>query len=235
MTTKYNRMTRQDAEAAGYTVDRTCYPWFGYIGPRFNPTKSLEVYTDLESEMMRRQKPEERDFDGLPVTYDELLLAELRADVMRIRMMLVKKDTDNAWAFYRSLAAKIRGAVDHYFILHGYLCQGIKYDTTPASLDNSESASDQIVYQRPFGKSGGTQFFAEARLVVTADAVEVITRVCQEKQTVAYDQKSSSQAVCGKDTDTLLALVRAGLSASLEQVAHVAYLENIPTVFGLPV
>lgn len=230
MANNYNRMTRQDAEAAGFTVDRTCYPWFGYIGPRFNPTKSVEVYTDLESEMMRRQKPEEAEDD-------DPLLAELRSDAMRIRMMLASEYVHNeeAGAAYGRLAAKLRGAVDHYFILHGYLCQGITYDWNPASLDNSESACDQIVYHRPFGKSGGTQFFAEARLVVTADAVEVITKVCQEKQTVAYDQKSSSQAVCGKDTDTLLALVRAGLTTSLEQVAHVAYLENIPTVFGLPV
>lgn len=26
------------AERAGWTIDRHCYPWVAYQGPRFNPT-----------------------------------------------------------------------------------------------------------------------------------------------------------------------------------------------------
>ena len=223
----YNRMTRQDAEAAGFTVDRTCYPWFGYTGPRFNPTQSVEVYTDLESEMLRQQKPEEAD-------YDDLLLAELKSDASRLGMMRTRDSWDSIWLAYGRLASKIRNAVDKTFMLYGYLRQEKNNDPDPAKLDVGQSPSVTIRYRRTFGKAGGMQFFAEARIAVTTDAVEFITEVCPEEQTVAYDQKSSRQEICAKDTDTLLALVRAGLTVSLEQVAHVAHQESIPTVFGLP-
>lgn len=42
-------MNRQEAEAAGYVVDRHVYPWVAYKGPRFNPTEIHEVQTDDEA------------------------------------------------------------------------------------------------------------------------------------------------------------------------------------------
>lgn len=38
-------MTASEAEAQGYTVDRTCYPWLAYKGPRFEPTETQAVDT----------------------------------------------------------------------------------------------------------------------------------------------------------------------------------------------
>jgi hypothetical protein len=40
-----------DSEQAmkdGYTVDRHCYPWVAYKGPRFNPTEWKHIRTDCE-------------------------------------------------------------------------------------------------------------------------------------------------------------------------------------------
>ena len=38
-------ITARHAEALGFTVDRTCYPWFAYKGPRFQPTEITNVVT----------------------------------------------------------------------------------------------------------------------------------------------------------------------------------------------
>lgn len=43
-------MNKREAEAAGFTVDTTVYPWFAYKGHRFRPDESRTVLTDLEAE-----------------------------------------------------------------------------------------------------------------------------------------------------------------------------------------
>jgi hypothetical protein len=224
----YNRMTRQDAEAAGFTVDQSCYPWFGYTGPRFNPTQRVEVYTDLESELLRRQKPEE-EFD-----YDDLLLAELKLGAQKISLAIVQDDFPGI--AYKHLSSKVRHAVDKSFLLHGYLNHCSEYDLDETSLDvETPNPRVAVIYQRKFGRTGGLRFTSEARIVVTKDEAVFVTRVYQEGRTVSYDLKSSAQVVRAEDSATLLALVRKGLTEALQQVAHVAARESIPTVFALPV
>lgn len=44
--------TPAQARMEGFTVDSTCYPWFGYKGPRFSPTEHCHVLTDLEAELL---------------------------------------------------------------------------------------------------------------------------------------------------------------------------------------
>lgn len=44
-------ITIEEAKARGYTVDRLCYPHFGYKGPRFAPTEYVYVFTDLEAKL----------------------------------------------------------------------------------------------------------------------------------------------------------------------------------------
>lgn len=46
------KLTRAEAETAGYVVDSHCYPWLGYKGPRFAPTGSVVVLTDLEADLL---------------------------------------------------------------------------------------------------------------------------------------------------------------------------------------
>jgi hypothetical protein len=29
----------------GYTIDTTCYPWYAYLGPRFNPSSGFRCTT----------------------------------------------------------------------------------------------------------------------------------------------------------------------------------------------
>lgn len=38
-------MTADQAEAAGYTVDRQAYPWMAYKGARFKPDECLVIAT----------------------------------------------------------------------------------------------------------------------------------------------------------------------------------------------
>ncbi len=48
-----NALTREEALAAGFIVDDTCYPWVAYKGPRFAPTEIIDCYTELEARLMR--------------------------------------------------------------------------------------------------------------------------------------------------------------------------------------
>jgi hypothetical protein len=224
----YSRMTRQDAEAAGFTVDQSCYPWFGYTGPRFNPTQRVDVYTDLESELLRRQKPEEE------ADYDDLLLAELKLDAQKISLAIVQDDSPGL--AYMRLSSKVRNAVDKSFMLQGYLHHSSEYDLDQTSLDvETPSPRTGVTYQREFGHAGGPRFIAEARVVLTKDEVVFTTRAYQEGRTISYDIMCSTETIGAEDSATLLALVREGLTYSLEQVARVAARENIPRVFALPV
>jgi len=45
---------RKQAERAGYTVDKQCYPWIAYKGPRFRPSEWCFVLTDKEAEYRRK-------------------------------------------------------------------------------------------------------------------------------------------------------------------------------------
>jgi len=39
------RLTAVQLEARGYTIDRSCYPWLAYRGPRFGPETSFRCRT----------------------------------------------------------------------------------------------------------------------------------------------------------------------------------------------
>jgi hypothetical protein len=43
------RLTIAQAQAEGFIVDTTCYPHVGYKGPRFRPTYTVDVLTELEA------------------------------------------------------------------------------------------------------------------------------------------------------------------------------------------
>lgn len=45
------RLQPWEAEHQGYTIDKTCYPWVAYKGPRFAPTSMRYVFTDLETQL----------------------------------------------------------------------------------------------------------------------------------------------------------------------------------------
>jgi hypothetical protein len=47
------KMTPEIAEREGYTIDRHCYPWLAYKGPRFKPEDSQFCYTDREAAMLK--------------------------------------------------------------------------------------------------------------------------------------------------------------------------------------
>ena len=38
-------LSAEEAEELGFTVDRCCYPWFAYKGPRFEPTDTIPIVT----------------------------------------------------------------------------------------------------------------------------------------------------------------------------------------------
>lgn len=56
-------LTPAEAEARGYKVDRCCYPWVGYKGPRFKPGVTVRVLTDHEAALLAQVEKltEERD------------------------------------------------------------------------------------------------------------------------------------------------------------------------------
>jgi hypothetical protein len=46
--------SRKIAEAAGFIVDRHCYPWLAYKGPRFRPEDAHDCLTDCESALFEQ-------------------------------------------------------------------------------------------------------------------------------------------------------------------------------------
>lgn len=47
----YTNMSKAEAEGQGFTVDTSCYPWFAYTGPRFNPVEMKYILTDREHQL----------------------------------------------------------------------------------------------------------------------------------------------------------------------------------------
>lgn len=43
-------MNEEQAKAQGYKVDRTCYPWAAYKGPRLAPIEIVEIISEREEE-----------------------------------------------------------------------------------------------------------------------------------------------------------------------------------------
>lgn len=43
------------------TVDRSCYPWIGYKGPRFAPTEVRKVWTDEEYDLYKHIRVVQQD------------------------------------------------------------------------------------------------------------------------------------------------------------------------------
>jgi hypothetical protein len=45
-------ISRAQAEAAGFKVDKTCYPWVAYEGARGRPTRWFDILTDKEAQLL---------------------------------------------------------------------------------------------------------------------------------------------------------------------------------------
>lgn len=50
------RTERELYESEGFIVDKTCYPWVAYKGPRFQPTAIHYIMTDNESTLKLQLK-----------------------------------------------------------------------------------------------------------------------------------------------------------------------------------
>ena len=44
----------KEAKEQGFTVDRFCYPHYGYKGPRFTPTEYVNIETEKETQYKDR-------------------------------------------------------------------------------------------------------------------------------------------------------------------------------------
>ena len=47
-----SKITKAEAEAWGFAVDTTVYPWVAYTGPRYKPRRSFTILTDLDAELL---------------------------------------------------------------------------------------------------------------------------------------------------------------------------------------
>lgn len=50
---EYPPMTIKEAKENGFMVDTTCYPHYGYKGPRFCPTDKIDVLTEKEALLLK--------------------------------------------------------------------------------------------------------------------------------------------------------------------------------------
>ena len=47
------------ADLKDWMIDKTCYPWVAYKGPRFDPLVALDCYTEAESYLIWRLADEQ--------------------------------------------------------------------------------------------------------------------------------------------------------------------------------
>lgn len=72
----YRPLTIEEAKAAGFTVDTTCYPHFGYKGPRFRPSESVNVLTDIEGHALKVVEMQQRLIEDMSRFIDQMALQD---------------------------------------------------------------------------------------------------------------------------------------------------------------
>jgi hypothetical protein len=227
--TRPNRMTRKNAEAAGFTVDTSCYPWFAYRGPRFRPTEQADVFTDLEAELLGLQPPEET---AVPVQSNlgpdrDLMVIDLVEEAKRIQAA-VSEGVDSG-PLMMALRDRMISEIKSSELLGSY-----QYAFTEYELVNSKVPRLSVVYQRRFGIHTRA-FAAQIGFVVTADNVTAKAEVfhADVRPVALYDGDTHCEVTPPFMPMLFAGLVGTTLEESQEQIVHVANLEGLPVMKAL--
>jgi hypothetical protein len=212
--TTLERMTRRAAEAAGFTVDTGCYPWFGYKGARFAPDEHVRVFTDLEAALMEQLTAARQP--GLPE--DNLMFADLRAELLEIEDLSTQgheTEARLAVAHKRLLDATYR-----VLLLTPYkFCGG--------AADADDHPYLDLFFRRILEGESARWYAAEIQVQATWDTVSITGRIVHAiERWRLYDEAASVAVFAEKRTDRYVDLLGDLLTQLDAQVARVLELEN---------
>lgn len=69
-------MSSTTAEELGFTIDKTCYPWVAYKGPRFQPTEWYTMVTPAVSDLGARIPLDDKEWTTYKIANGDLVWGE---------------------------------------------------------------------------------------------------------------------------------------------------------------
>jgi hypothetical protein len=213
--TTLEQITRRAAEAAGFTVDTGCYPWFGYKGARFAPDEHVRVLTDLEAALMEQLTAARQP--GLPE--DNLAFQELRAELLEIEDLSTQgHETEARLAIAHK---RLLDATYRVLLLTPYKFKGGDAD----SIDDHPYVN--LFFRRILEGESARWYVAEIHVQATWDTVSITGRIVHAlERWRLYDEAANVAVFAEKRTDRYVDLLR-DLHKQLDaQVDRVLELEN---------
>jgi hypothetical protein len=213
--TTLERITRKAAEAAGFTVDTGCYPWFGYKGARFAPDEHVRVLTDLEATLMEQLTAGRQS--GLPE--DNLTFSDLRTELLQIENLNADgRETEGLLAVAHK---RLLDATYRVLLLTPYKFQG----GDAGSIDDHPYVD--LFFRRILEGESARWYVAEIHVQATWDTVSITGRVVHAiERWRLYDEAANVAVFAEKRTDRYVDLLRDLLKQLDEQVVRVLELEN---------
>jgi hypothetical protein len=208
--TTLERITRKAAEAAGFTVDTGCYPWFGYKGARFAPDEHVRVFTDLEAALL--EQPTAACQPALPE--DNLTFADLRAELREIEDLSTQGHETQARLAI--LHKRLLDATYRVLLLTPYKFLGGDAD----SIDDHPYVD--LFFRRCLEGESARWYVAEIQVQATWDTVSITGRVVHAiERWRLYDEAANVAVFAEKRSDRyvdLLASLMKQLDAQVERV-----------------
>jgi hypothetical protein len=212
--TTLEQITRTAAEAAGFTVDTGCYPWFGYKGARFAPDEHVRVFTDLEAALMEQLTAARQP--GLPE--DNLTFADLRTELLEIEDLSTQGHETEA----RLAVAHKRLLDATYRVL---LLTPYKFCAGAADADDHPYLD--LFFQRILQGESARWYVAEIHVQVDWDTIAITGRIVHvAERWRLYDEAVSVAVFADKRSDRYVDLLASLLKQLDEQVERVLALEN---------
>jgi hypothetical protein len=208
--TTLEQITRKAAEAAGFTVDTGCYPWFGYKGARFAPDEHVRVFTDLEAALLEQLTAARQP--GLPE--DNLAFADLRTELLKIEKLNAEgQETEGLLAVAHK---RLLDATYRVLLLTPY-----KFSAGDADSIDDHPYLD-LFFRRCLPGESARWYVAEIQIQATWDTVAITGRIVHAiERWRLYDEAANVAVFAEKRSDRyvdLLASLMKQLDAQVERV-----------------
>lgn len=205
------RYSRTEAEAAGFTINTTHYPWTGRSSAEANE-KPIEVYTDLEAALLRELAEARRPY--LPE--EVLTYGAIQAMIRGI------EDELEMGHDCPTLEEKVEETV---IDATRFALLGSRYEIASAGMTDDEFRYVDIFASRTIGKAG--EYRAEMHIQVGSQDLAMSGRIVHsDKLYLQYDAEANVH-IEPRHTKVIYAEMVRQLSAALDaQVERVALAEG---------
>lgn len=214
------RYSRAEAESAGFTINTTQYPWTGLISGEANE-KPIEVYTDLETTLLRELAEARRLF----VPEEVLTYGVIRSMIREIEDEL---ESGHDCPTLEQRVEETVVAAAQYALL------GSRYEITSAGMTDDEFRYVDIFASRVIGKAG--EYRAEMHIQVGSQELVLGGKIVHsDKLYLRYDSEADVHIEPRNTKVNFVEMVHALRAALDTQVERVALAEGFEANSGTPV